>query len=120
MQSPTFYQRFRLLEISQAVFEDGIESQDIEYRYEVTTQFRQRADFILRDKRNGDAMGKTIYLRLLEKLPLIEIMKRPNSGAWNCAFIPYQISKGEAINFYIDVDNVLYLDLKELVTSLIE
>ncbi len=65
-------------------------------------------------------MGKTIYLRLLEKLPLIETMKRPKSGAWNCAFIPYQISKGEAINFYIDVDNVLYLDLKELVNSLIE
>ncbi len=55
MQNPTSYQRSRLLEISQAVFEDGIEPQDIEYRYEVTTQLRQRADFILRDKRNGDA-----------------------------------------------------------------
>lgn len=65
-------------------------------------------------------MGKTIYLRLLEKLPLIETMKRQKSGSWNCAFIPYEISKGEAINFYLDRDNVLYLDLKELVNSLIE
>ena len=168
--------------------------------YEVTTQLRQRADFILRDKRNGDAcileiqggtetsytkilsdhvtkwengeevglddfpvrvirkgrlttpglipanawrrlqeqiivkggicvssdkkfvaaMGKTIYLRLLEKLPLIETMKRQKIRNWNCAFIPYEISKGEAINFYFDINNILYLDLKELVNSLIE
>ena len=200
MQNPTSYQQSRLLEISQVVFEDGIEPQDVEYRYEVTTKLRQRADFILRDKRNGDAcileiqgggetsstkilsdhvtkwengeavglddfpirvtrsgrlatpglipanawrrlqeqiivkggicvssnkkfvaaIGKTIYLRLLEKLPLIDTMKRSKSGAWNCAFIPYEISKGEAIDFYIDLDNILYLDLKELVTSLIE
>lgn len=200
MQNPTSYQRSRLLEISKVIFENGIEPQDIEYRYEVTTQLRQRADFILRDKRNGDAcileiqgggetsstkilsdhvtrwengedvglddfpvrvtrigrlatpglipanawrrlqeqiivkggicvssnkkfvaaMGKTIYLRLLEKLPLIETMKRQKSGDWNCAFIPYEIIKGETIDFYLDTDNVLYLDLKELVTSLIE
>lgn len=200
MQNPTSYQRSRLLEISKVIFEDGIEPQDIEYKYEVTTQLRQRADFILRDKRNGDAcileiqgggetsstrimsdhvtrwengeqvglddfpvrvtrsgrlatpglipanawrrlqeqiivkggicvisnkkfvaaMGKNIYLRLIEKLPLIETMKRPKLGDWNCAFIPYQISKGETINFYIDINNVLYLDLKKLVTSLIE
>ena len=55
MQNPTSYQRSKLLEISKVVFEDGIETQDIEYRYEVTTKLRQRADFILRDKRNGDA-----------------------------------------------------------------
>lgn len=54
MQNPTPYQRSRLLEISKAVFKDGIEPEDIEYRYEVTTKLRQRADFILRDKRNID------------------------------------------------------------------
>lgn len=200
MQNPTFYQRSRLLEISKVVFEDGIEIQDIEYRYEITTKLRQRADFILRDKRNGDAcileiqgggetsstkiltdhvtrwensedvrlddfpfrvtkagkrttpglipanawrrlqeqlivkggicvssdkkfvaaMGKTIYLHLLKKLPLVDSMKRQKNSSWNCAFIPYEISKGETIDFYIDIDNILYLDLKELVNRLIE
>jgi hypothetical protein len=200
MQNPTSYQRSRLLEIAKVVFEDDIEPHNVEYKYEVTTKLRQRANFILRDKRNGDAcileiqgggetsstkilsdhvtkwengedvgldnfpvrvtksgrlatpglipanawrrlqeqiivkggicvssdkkfvaaIGNTIYLRLLEKLPLVETMKRLKSGFWNCAFIPYQISKGEVIDFYIDVDNILYLDLKELITSLIE
>jgi hypothetical protein len=200
MQNPTSYQRSRLLEISQVIFEDGIAVQDIEYRYEVTTKLRQRADFILRDKRNGDAcileiqgggetsstriltdhvtkwengedvrldsfparvtktgrlttpglipanawrrlqeqlivkggicvssdkkfvaaMGKTIYLHLLRKLPDIETLKRQKSGKWNCAFIPYEIRKDESINFYIDIDNVLYLDLQELVDRLIK
>ena len=55
MQNPIGYQRSRLLEISKVVFDQGIEPQDIEYKYEVTTKLRQRADFILRDKRNGDA-----------------------------------------------------------------
>ena len=200
MQNPTSYQRSRLLEIAKVVFEDGIEAQDIEYRYEVTTRLRQRADFILRDKRNGDAcileiqgggetsstriltdhvtrwengenvrlddfpfrvtrtgkratpglipanawrrlqeqllvkggicvssekkfvaaMGKTIYLHFLGKLPLVESMKRQKRGSWNCAFIPYDIRKGETIDFYLDRENVLYLDLKELVNTLIE
>jgi hypothetical protein len=53
-------------------------------------------------------------------LPLVESMKRQKSGSWNCAFIPYEISKGETIDFYIDTDNILYLDLKELVNRLIE
>lgn len=65
-------------------------------------------------------MGKTIYLHFLSKLPLVESMKRQKSGSWNCAFIPYEISKGETIDFYIDTDNILYLDLKELVNRLIE
>ena len=200
MKNPTPYQRSRLLEISKVVFEDGIEAQDIEYRYEVTTRLRQRADFILRDKRNGDAcilevqgggetsstriltdhvtrwengedvrlddfpfrvtkngqkatpglipanawrrlqeqlivkggicvssekkfvaaMGKTIYLHLLGKLPLIESLKRQKSGSWNCAFIPYGIRKGETIDFHLDAANILYLDLKELINRLIE
>ena len=200
MQNPTPYQRSRLLEISKVIFEDGIEPQDLEYRYEVTTRLRQRADFILRDKRNGDAcileiqgggetsstriltdhvtrwengenvrlddfpfrvtktgkkatpglipanawrrlqeqlivkggicvssdkkfvaaMGKTIYLHFLQKLPLLETMKRQKRSSWNCAFIPYEIRKNEIIDFHIDIDNVLYLDLKELVNRLIE
>lgn len=200
MKNPTSYQRSRLLEISQVVFDEGIEPKDIEYKYEVITRLRQRADFILRDKRNGDAcilevqgggetsstkilsdhveqwetggnvklddfpvritkrgkrstpglipanawrrlqeqlivkggicissdkkfvsaMGKTIYLRLLEKLPLIETMKRHKTGSWNCAFIPYDIVKQEVINFQIDRNNILYLDLKELIARLIE
>jgi hypothetical protein len=66
------------------------------------------------------AMGKTIYLHFLGKLPLVESMKRPKSGSWNCAFIPYEIRKNETIDFYPDIDNVLYLDLKELVNRLIE
>lgn len=200
MHNPTSYQRARLFEISQIIFDEGIESKDIEYKYEVTTRLRQRADFVLRDKRNGDAcileiqgggetsstriltdhvtkwengenlrlddflvrvtksgkmtapglipanawrrlqeqiivkggicvssekkfvaaMGKTIYLHLLGKLPTIESMKQQKSGSWNCAFIPYEISKSEQIDFNLDKDNVLYLDLKELVTKLIE
>ncbi|HBE20520.1 MAG TPA: hypothetical protein DDW51_23640 [Cyanobacteria bacterium UBA11367] len=200
MENPTSYQRSRLLEISKVVFEDGIAAQDIEYKYEVTTKLRQRADFILRDKRNGDAcileiqgggetsstkilsdhitrwengenvrlddfpfrvtktgkkatpglipanawrrlqeqlivkggicissekkfvaaMGKTIYLHLLGKLPLVENLKRQKSGAWNCAFISYKITEGVTIDFEIDLDNILYLDLKELINRLIE
>lgn len=65
-------------------------------------------------------MGKTIYLHFLGKLPLIESLKRQKSGSWNCAFIPYEMRKGEAIDFYLDADNVLYLDLKELINRLIE
>ena len=178
----------------------SLQAQDIEYRYEVTTRLRQRADFMLRDKRNGDAcilevqgggetsstriltdhvtqwengenlrldtfpfrvtkngkkvtpglipanawrrlqeqlivkggicvssekkfvaaMGKTIYLHFLGKLPLIESLKRQKSGSWNCPFTPYEIRKGEAIDFYLDADNVLYLDLNEWINRLIE
>jgi hypothetical protein len=191
MRNPTSYQRSQIIEISKVIFEDGIQPNDIEYKYEVTTKLRQRADFVLRDKRKGDACilevqgggetsytgiltehiqkweegenlildelkskpglipanawrrlqeqlivkggicarsnkkfvvatGKTIALHLLKKLALIEPMKRTKNGLWNCAFIPYQIRKGEAIEFYIDIDNILYLDLEELVTRLIE
>ncbi|HEY9650964.1 MAG TPA: hypothetical protein V6C95_09895, partial [Coleofasciculaceae cyanobacterium] len=60
------------------------------------------------------------YLRLLEKLPLIETMQRHKTGSWNCAFIPYDIVKGEVIDFQIDRNNILYLDLKELIARLIE
>lgn len=200
MQNPTSYQRSRLVEIAEVIFENGIEPKDIEYKYEVTTKLRQRADFVLRDKRNGDAcileiqgggetsstkilsdhvtkwenneevrldhfpvrvkkdgkiatpglipanawrrlqeqlivkggicvsskkrfvaaMGKTIYLHLLRKLPSIESIKQQKTNAWDCAFIPYEILKGESINFYLDKDNILYLDLKELITRLIE
>ncbi|HAJ64470.1 MAG TPA: hypothetical protein DCP31_38920, partial [Cyanobacteria bacterium UBA8543] len=72
MENPTSYQRARLFAISQIIFDEGIEPKDIEYKYEVTTRLRQRADFVLRDKRKGDACileiqggGETSSTRIL-------------------------------------------------------
>ncbi|MFB2880391.1 hypothetical protein [Floridanema aerugineum] len=201
MQNHTNYQRSRLFEISELIFNDSIKLDDIEYKNEVTTKLKQRADFILRDRRNGDAcileiqgggetsntkilsdhvtewenqkkvklddfpkritnkgktvtpglipanawrrlqeqlivkggicissekkfvvaLGKTIYQHRLKNLPNLESLKLQKRERWNCAFIPYQIQKGENnIDFIIDHENLLYLDLYNLVSTLIK